>query len=293
MIQGPDTSTFNGISATRFNGKANHTLKGFAVKARSMILITDGMATFSIDGETVSFHKNCIADVEGNRRSIILESISDNAKGWIFSISEQTLITIMGNRPIFDSRYVHFTEQHICIELTEAFTSELENNLRSIQHTLQDERNIMQWFIVELKVKIFYAEILNYFEKNLLAEDIDSKKSDRASRLFHRLICLLHDFAQTQRNVTFYADRLCVTPQYLGRVVKKTSGLNLSHFIDRFVIIEAKMLLAAEEITMQEVARIMNFSDQSTFAKFFRRMTGIGPLQYRNSLHSTKDNLRN
>jgi AraC-like DNA-binding protein len=48
------------------------------------------------------------------------------------------------------------------------------------------------------------------------------------------------------------------------------------------VIIEIKILLKTTPLTLQEIAHRMNFPDQSFFGRYFKKHTGLSPLQYRN-----------
>lgn len=86
------------------------------------------------------------------------------------------------------------------------------------------------------------------------------------------------------RTVKKYADQLNVTAKYLTEVVKEYSGKNASEIIDNLVILEAKFLLQKSELSIGEIADLLNFSDQSFFGKYFKRHTGSSPTTFRNSI---------
>lgn len=88
-----------------------------------------------------------------------------------------------------------------------------------------------------------------------------------------------------ERTVQFYADALNVTPKYLTETVKEINGKSAGKIIDDFVILESKLLLEKPENTIAQVADLLNFSDQSFFGKYFKRVTGISPKEFKTTIH--------
>jgi AraC-like DNA-binding protein len=86
-----------------------------------------------------------------------------------------------------------------------------------------------------------------------------------------------------ERAISFYADRLCVTPKYLSQVVKQISGRLAGEWISDYVILEAKALINSHKYTMQQISDMLNFANQSFFAKYFKEKAGCTPSSYLNS----------
>ena len=84
-----------------------------------------------------------------------------------------------------------------------------------------------------------------------------------------------------ERGVAFYADKLCLTPKYLSRLVKSASGKSAPEWIDTYIILEAKNMLKYSDIPIKEIVNRLHFPNQSTFHKFFKAHTGLTPLRYR------------
>ncbi len=82
-------------------------------------------------------------------------------------------------------------------------------------------------------------------------------------------------------SVNEYADRLAVTPNHLTQTVNQLTGKTSSQIIRAKQVLEIKRLLVHTNLSVTEIANLLNFPDQSYFAKFFKRETGIPPLQYR------------
>lgn len=84
-----------------------------------------------------------------------------------------------------------------------------------------------------------------------------------------------------QRGMEFYADMLCMTPKHMSKVIKETSGVAASDWIDNYVVLEAKALLNSTNMTIQQISDELNFPSQSFFGKYFKRHVGVSPKEYR------------
>lgn len=110
-----------------------------------------------------------------------------------------------------------------------------------------------------------------------------SLTTTRSRMIFEQFIKLVREYHTKHRNVGFYADRLCLTPKYLSKLIKSASGKSAPEWIDSYVILEAKSLLKYSDITIKEIVYRLNFPNQSVFYKFFKARTGMTPSEYRNS----------
>ena len=106
--------------------------------------------------------------------------------------------------------------------------------------------------------------------------------SNRLNMIFDRFIALVTEYHCTERNMAFYADKLCLTPKYLSKLIKQASGRSAPDWIDAFVILEAKNMLKYSSISIKEIVFKLNFPNQSVFYKFFKSHTGMTPSEYRN-----------
>ena len=85
----------------------------------------------------------------------------------------------------------------------------------------------------------------------------------------------------TERNISFYAEKMHLSPQHLSTTIKKTTGKTLTDIISSFVIRDAQGKLRSTELSIQEIAYSLNFPDISFFGKYFKRYTGVSPKKYR------------
>jgi AraC-like DNA-binding protein len=99
--------------------------------------------------------------------------------------------------------------------------------------------------------------------------------------LFQKFMLLLNENHTRERSVNFYADQLHISPKYLSTLVLEASGKKATYWINSFVVLEAKSLLKFSLMNIQEIAYALNFPNQSFFGKYFKRVTGITPSEYR------------
>ena len=109
-----------------------------------------------------------------------------------------------------------------------------------------------------------------------------SQRYTRSQEIVKELIRIVIENYKTERNISFYADKMHLSPQHLSTTIKKTTGRTLTDIISAFVIKDAQAKLKSTELTIQEIAYSLNFPDISFFGKYFKRYTGMSPKQYRN-----------
>jgi AraC-like DNA-binding protein len=102
-----------------------------------------------------------------------------------------------------------------------------------------------------------------------------------AHHLSDRFIELVQEHFREHRNIGYYADRLCLTPRYLSKVVRDGSGASAGEWIDNTVILEAKEQLRNTGRTIQQISDRLNFPSSSFFGKYFKRIVGVSPQRYR------------
>lgn len=153
---------------------------------------------------------------------------------------------------------------------------------------LADEYIRLMWHEVHLQPLL--PEVVTHLQTALLmelkriAEREEALRQQTASRqdwLFHQFIRMVNQYGLRERKIEFYADKLCVTPNYLGAVIKKVGGLTVMQWLNRHAIQKAKVLLRYSDLPIWEVAEHMNFANPSFFSKFFKNETGMTPGEYR------------
>lgn len=107
------------------------------------------------------------------------------------------------------------------------------------------------------------------------------QKRSRQEEVFNRFLELVNKYAVHERSCTFYADRLCLTSRYLSTLVRQASGRTVMDWVNEAVMQEAKLMLCHTDKLVYQIADELNFPNASFFCKYFRRMTGMTPKDYR------------
>lgn len=107
----------------------------------------------------------------------------------------------------------------------------------------------------------------------------NSKRSRQLLNHFFELVG--ENILSGQRNIPFYAEKLCVSERYLFKVCKKETGKTPKDLINEFLVGQIKNTLLTTEMTHQQIADQFGFPDQSAFGQFFKRQEGMSPSEFR------------
>ena len=127
---------------------------------------------------------------------------------------------------------------------------------------------VMQIFLYDLWT--VYSSEMSQMETN-----------DNAARIFLRFLSLAQQDCRQQRDVAYYADKLCITPKYLSQVSRSVSGLPASEWITYYATFELVSLLNDQSKTLTEVADLMRFESASHFSRYVKKLLGKSPSEYR------------
>jgi len=170
------------------------------------------------------------------------------------------------------------TGQKPFIKLSERETLMMEH----LFWKLNSEKCQKSTFNDDLLVRMFLNVIL------LEAERIHRKTSaeetfnlSRQEQLVAQFQLFVNQYFLEKKQVNEYAELLHVHPNYLNDVVKEITGFPASHFIQKQLIQEAKSRLVQTSDTVSMIATELQFADDSYFGRFFKKQTGLTPLQYR------------
>lgn len=212
-------------------------------------------------------------------------SISSDFLGYQIFVSRNFIEDTIGKeRPIPLSLIVgkHFLPYRLVEEHEMAILTDLIVKLK--RDILRKEHAFQRNLIIN-GLSIILIEIGNIiFQKRKNANlTVELSRNEEIVKQFFQLI---HKHCKEEHEVTFYAKELCMTPEYLSRMLKKTTQHTASKWIANALITEAKILLRDSNLSIQQITDRLNFSDQSSFGKFFKKHRGMSPLTYRKRLIS-------
>ena len=175
------------------------------------------------------------------------------------------------------------------------FPSAFNGQVRDFQLPVGDEdlqtaRNILDtlWHLVHQPdyhrptASSLVAALMHHYDRlfHLQADNLAATRS-REQTIFDRFIQLVNQHCRDQHQISYYADRLCLTERYLGTVIRQTSGTTAKDWIDRALITQAKVLLRHSDHSVLQISEELNFPNPAFFSKYFKRLMGMTPLEYR------------
>lgn len=161
------------------------------------------------------------------------------------------------------------------VKLNEPQQEALLSYCKMAKRLLEKERPFRQEMLHHLTCAYFYGI---GSQLRILSE---SRKSSNEEQLMRRFLNEIRIYYKRERKVSFYAEQLNLSPNYFSAVIKSVSGKSPAEWIDGYVAGEARALLKGTSLTIQQISYKLGFPSQSFFGKFFKRIVGISPKEYR------------
>lgn len=131
----------------------------------------------------------------------------------------------------------------------------------------------------------FLRTLLLIVCEQLLRQESTSKaidtSTDRDKEIFNQFLVLLGHEQHKRRQVSYYAERLYITPKYLSTVCTRVSGKSPMRWITDSVMEQCYTLLKTTNMSIKEISNQMGFPNPSFFGQYFRDEAGMTPLEYR------------
>ena len=204
-------------------------------------------------------------------------SVSDDFQGTLMNLSEAfvTSIAIRSNYGIIGHMSLL---RNPVMKLSKRDFGVCEAVLQYLQMRMEEEKH---FFREELLGSLLTVHIVDLYDIHARSHK-ELQVSERITSLLRNFIELLYNGEYIRnRDLEFYASRLCITPHYLSEICKKVSGKPASYWIDRFTMQEITRLLRQKELSLTEIAVRMNFSSVSYFSRYVQKRIHLSPSEYR------------
>lgn len=247
---------------------------------------------WKLDGGAIFICRQGTADVSIDLKDYLLEA---NAQvvllpGTIFRInriSEDFTISLFGfPRNMFhessfrmETGFFSFLKEHPYYMLPEDNTDAAEGMMQVTAAVFADKPHRFRNLIAKNQLQCFLLDIYDKSYRYFGRSQIEG--GNRQEEIFKKFIALVHEFSTSEREVTFYAGKLCISTKYLTSVCRNVSGGTAKMIIDNFAVLEIKVLLQSTELSIQEISDRLHFPDQSYMGRYFKRHEGMSPKEYR------------
>lgn len=173
-----------------------------------------------------------------------------------------------------------FSRSHPVIKLEEKEIQTFKEYFFVIQQKIGDTHNYFRKDLIRTLLLAMFYDLSNVIYR---VQHYDKPRT-RAEAIFTQYIKMVEANYKRERKVSWYADKLGITPKYLSETVKAVSRLTPNEWIEDYVMMECRVLLKNSTKNIKEISKEMNFPNQSFFGKFFKERTGISPLTFRKKL---------
>ncbi len=239
-------------------------------------LCLGGSCSFMFNGQRFDLHKGDLMIV---RKGKLIDDIrpSDDfvvrtlyvTAPFIELCTPQTNYGMKGQLSLFLNPVMSLDEQQrfVC-----------ERDFRWIDYRLAQTSHT---FYGELLMNAVQSAILDFFDFHSVINRESEVSTQNASLMSRFLDMLENGDYRHNREVTYYADVLCVTPKYLSEVSKKVSGYPANYWINRYTALDIARLLRDKSLTFVQISDMFRFSSPAYFSRYVQRTLGLNPTQYR------------
>jgi len=263
--------------------KPQNDLEGQTIPMRtdaySLVMVEKGELKLNIDYMPVAVEENTYLEIREQHLMQIV-SISDDFKGYHMVVMRNFLRSLLENdRPPATESFNNQFKTPVTTLNKEEFI-DLRNNLMRLRRNINRTEHPYQLRLIQNELVNIILEIWNFRVIKANSNTAQQKPTTRetiTAQFFKLLLANSHK----EREVIFYADKLHVTPVYLSRAIKHVIGMPAIKVINDIVLSDARALLRKPDMTIYMIAEELNFADQSSFSKFFKKHTGMSPKAYR------------
>ena len=157
----------------------------------------------------------------------------------------------------------------------------IEDKSKSIATSSSTEEQL----ILRNLINLICVETLLEVVSNHIRRLDTSVESIRSSKVAYNFILSLHENYRTERTVSWYAAQANMSTGHFSAIIREATGRAPSEWISSVTTTYAKLLLEQTDKSIKEIANELNFPEQFTFRKYFKRYAGMSPTDYRSLTH--------
>lgn len=174
-----------------------------------------------------------------------------------------------------EALHVSDTEEQLLISIMQNIAQEYQARIDSFSQDV---------IIAQLELLFTYSE--RFYQRQFLTRRVSNHQ------IIGRMEDLLNAYfkgdelrSKGMPTVSYFADALHLSPNYLSRLLKTLTGQSTKDFIIGKVVDLAKEKLSTTDLTMNEIAYMLGFDYPQAFSKLFKSRTSLSPLKFRQSFN--------
>lgn len=249
----------------------------FKLNFTIFIVCVEGASSYSISSREYFLEAGHVLLIDPY---IVIEGFSphDDFKALIFAFSTDSFISEHNTKSFMLIR------SHLISPYKMEVNSREMNTIEYIYQFLRDVVRADDWDAAFKRDAIFGGLLLlgtmAAQKLSKLEGGLPNNRQWSKNGIMSRFLSELGAHCTEQRTVSWYADKLFISPKYFAQLVYKESGRYAKDWIRDYVIREAKTMLGNRNFTVQEVSNALHFQNASFFGKYFKKATGMSPKEY-------------
>lgn len=209
---------------------------------------------------------------------LIFEKTSEDYTSTVLVLPSETFSPILKDVNLLNFKYI---KQSPVINLQNEYLALYKQILSTLWHVKELVAESEFDNIASLQISSLAIVQQDYYNKYIAKKDNGYEYIPRKKELFRNFINRLVESHQVSREVLFYANELGVSSGYLNEVCNEVSGHSAKAIIDSAVTARLKYELSYTTKSIQELSDGYNFPSQSYFTRYYKRMTGLTPSEFR------------
>jgi len=254
--------------------RANN-IQGF-LAAYTFTLVIEGWLTIVYNGQELTLQSDDLY-IYSPGLPVTIISASENYHGICLLADERATIEMPSVRDLVRIAYQPIVQLHQpIVKLQHETALKMASKMREIITYLNSD-HIYKSEIIRMLYAVFLLDLQNAQEQAIDNHPVPQ----RVEELFIDFIRLLPDHFAQHHDIGFYASRLNISKVYLSRIVRQVTGRTVVGYINQMLLMEASFQLRTSQLSISQIADRLHFADTPSFSKFFSRMKGMSPREYR------------
>ena len=267
--------------------------RAFRFNGMIIFVVREGSISFAVNMERISLSESQML-ISGPNSIITVDpdSVTD-LDAYALFISDEFMhdlnfeVVILNNLPIASNRSPVLNLGAESVIHLASYMELLDMNVRNNTAEGDDlfaksiSRSLLTATLYQIMILAMHRKAQSLDEGEELMEP--TRPRSRRMLYTHEFVRLVRKYFRMEHSVRFYANKLCISPKYLSLVIKESSGRTAAEIIDEYLLLEAQNMLRFSGKNIQQVAYELNFSNQSSFGKYFKHLTGMSPSEFQNS----------
>ena len=207
--------------------------------------------------------------------------VSKHPKGWILMFHPDLLKGTSLASKMREYSFFSYTSNE-ALHTSERERQTIIGCMREIREELQHPVDKHSKRIIASNIELLLNHCIRFYDRQFVTRE---EMNHDVMKRFEELLNTYFDSPDVAKlglpTVAWFADKLHLSPNYFGDLVKRELGISAQEYIQRHIIEQAKYLLVNERMTVSQAAYALGYKYPNHLSRVFKHATGISPNEYK------------